>query len=281
MRAMCRYDPTQDTTVLCAASGGTGPAGSCVTQAQALAMNKIWYGQTVDGSVPSPAADNGFAIVPTGQRWYGLTRGTNVSGLAGASPFTISSDLVALELQNPSYATPSFINATGNGTDGWKALTYANLSAAADQGIALQSFFGNINTDDPDLSNFLLRGGKMQAYHGLSDTLIPPQGTVNYYNRVLDRLGGQAVVQRFYRLFLVPGMAHGFSNGTANPAANPPLPTIDQLYGALTAWVEDGQSPSRIDISSPASTSRPLCLYPEKAVLTGADPLAAASYTCG
>lgn len=284
--SQCRYDPTQDTTVLCAASGGTGPAGSCVTQVQAQAMNKIWYGQTVDGSVPSPAADNGFAIEPSGQRWYGLTRGTNIAGLAGPSPFTISSDLVALELQDPTYATPTFINATANGANRWTTLSYADLSLAADRGIALQSSFANINTDDPDLSNFLLHGGKMLAYHGLSDTLIPPRGTINYYHRVMNRMGGQSVTQRFYRLFLVPGMAHGFSNGTTNPAANPPLPTINQLYDALTAWVEDGNSPSRIDISSPVtpaapvSTSRPICSYPAKATLAGPDPRSASSYTC-
>ena len=70
-------------------------------------------------------------------------------------------------------------------------------------------------------------------------------------------MGGDSVVRNFYRLFLVPGMAHGFSNGTTNPAANPPLPTINLLYTALTAWVELGNSPERIDISAPASGGTP------------------------
>ena len=80
-------------------------------------------------------------------------------------------------------------------------------------------------------------------------------------------------------------MAHGFSNGTTNPAANPPLPTINLLYTALTAWVELGNSPERIDISAPASggtpaSSRPICMHPTKATLTGGDPRAASSYVC-
>ena len=284
----CRYDPLLDSAVLCASSGGTGPAGSCVSSAQALAMNKIWYGQTSDGSVPSPSADNGYAAVPStaaNQRWYGLTRGTNPIGLAGPTPFTIASDMVALELQDPTWAQPNFINAVGNGADRWKTLTYANLSNAFDQGVALQAAFANINTDDPDLGRFALRGGKMLVYHGLADTLIPPQGTLNYYARLTDRMGGDGVVRNFYRLFLVPGMAHGFSNGTTNPAANPPLPSINQLYTALTAWVELGNSPERIDISAPASggtpaSSRPICMHPTKATLTGGDPRAASSYVC-
>lgn len=284
--SQCRYDPTQDTTVLCPSAGGTGPAGSCVTQAQALAMNKIWFGQTPDGSVPSPAADNGFATVPSGQLWYGLTRGTSLAGLGGPAPFSIATDMVALELQDPTYATVSFINATGNGADRWKTLSYAQLADAFAKGIALQPSFANINTDDPDLSKFAIRNAKMLVYHGLSDFLIPPQGTINYYERMASRMGGNSVVRNFYRLFLVPGMTHGFANGTTNTAANPPLPTIDQLYNALTAWVEDGNAPSRIDISSqvtagsPVATSRPLCLYPSKATFTGTNPLVTSSYVC-
>ncbi|MDR6856310.1 tannase/feruloyl esterase family alpha/beta hydrolase [Variovorax guangxiensis] len=286
--SQCRYDPQLDTAVLCPSSGGTGPAGSCVTAAQALAMNKIWYGQTSNGSVPSPSADNGFATSPAtsaNQRWYGLARGTSLAGLGGTTPNTLATDMVALELQDPTWATPSFINATGNGINRWTTLSYANLSNAFDQGVALQAAFANINTDDPNIDRFAARGGKMLVYHGLADTLIPPQGTVNYYTRLASRAGGDAVVRNYYRLFLVPGMAHGFSNGTTNPAANPPLPTNAQLYLALTLWVEGGNSPERIDVSAPATgtspaSSRPLCLYPAKATLTGGDPRLAASYVC-
>lgn len=283
--SQCRYDPTQDQSVICASDGGTAPSGSCVTQVQAVAMNKIWYGQTADGSVPSPSADNGWGLEPQGaQRWYGLTRGTNVQGLAGATPFTIASDMVALEQQSPTFASTNFINATGNGADRWKTMSYLDLSNAYDRGVALQPSFANINTDNNNLAEFAARGGKMLVYHGLADTLIPPQGTLNYYNRLTAKMGGDTVVKNFYRLFFVPGMAHGFSNGTANASANPPLPTIDQLYLALTVWVEQGQPPSRIDITSQAtsttSTSRPICMYPTRASLTGTNPLIAASYQC-
>lgn len=287
----CTYDPRRDAAVLCAGQAGADVTGtstspSCVNLAQATAMNKIWYGQTADGSVPDPAADNGTAIVPAaGHKWYGLTRGTSMLGLAGAAPFPISSDMTALELQNPLIATPSFQNATGNGADGWKRLTYADLSTASDRGVALQGAFANINTDSPDLSAFKARNGKLLMYHGLSDTLIPPQGSINYYNRVANQMGGIASIQDFYRFYLVPGMAHGFGNGTANPDANPPLPTNAQLYGALTDWVEKGTAPGTLTASAPATAtspakSRPLCLYPLKASYTSGDPNQAASYTC-
>ncbi|KLU23480.1 feruloyl esterase [Caballeronia mineralivorans PML1(12)] len=292
----CKYDPTADRNVLCAASGGANSTPACVTPVQAAAINKIWYGITSDGSAPVPGSDNGWASVtsltgPSGvQRWFGQTRGTSLygaffggTGLAGVNgPFTVASDQVALELQNPTIAGPNFVNATGNGASGWKALSYAQLSNAFDQGIALQSQFGQINTDNPDLSAFKSHGGKLLHYHGLSDELIMPQGSVNYYTRVVNQMGGDlASVQSFYRLFLIPGFGHGSLNGTANPAANPPVPAAGQLYQVLAGWVENGVAPDKIPLQNQGGTiTRPICMYPSKPTYTGGDVGAASSFTC-
>ncbi len=299
----CRYDPTHDAAVICAASGGTNTTADCVTPLQARAMNKLWYGQTRDGTAPPPSVDNSwFLDVGRGNHlWYGLARGSSFGGLAGSNagvpaPFTIATDLVALELQNPTLATPSFINATGNGANGWTNLSYAQLANAYDQGLILQSNFAHINTDDANLRPFRKSGGKMIMYHGLADVLIMPQGSVKYYERVIREMDGLREVQKFYRFFLVPGMAHGFSNGTTNPNANPPLPGAagadavadgtSQLYDALTAWVEKGIAPQRIDISSavttafPVAKSRPICAYPKEAKYVGGDINVASSYIC-
>lgn len=289
----CRYDPTHDASVLCAANGGSNTSADCVTPLQAEAMNKIWYGQTRHGTAPSPAIDNSWPpTLNSNHLWYGLARGTSPAGLAGATPFTIASDMVALELQNPTLATTSFLNATGNGTNGWRNLSYAELGQAYDDGLRLQRSFAYINTDDPDLKPFRNSGGRMLMYHGLADVLIMPQGSINYYNRVAREMGGIDKVQRFYRFFLVPGMTHGLGNGTTNASANPPLPAgvgpsgTQQLYDVLTDWVEKGIAPSRIVISSavtttsPVAKSRPICLYPKKAVYRGGDVNVATSYRC-
>jgi len=305
--SQCRYDPTQDASVICAANGGTNTTANCVTPLQAQAMNKLWYGQTRDGTAPPPSVDNSWSLhVPRGNHlWYGLARGSSFGGLGGSNagvpaPFTISTDLVALELQDAKLATPSFINATatptGRGQDGWKNLSYGQLANAYDQGLVLQRNFAHINTDEANLRPFRKSGGKMIMYHGLADVLIMPQGSVNYYERVIDEMEGLHQVQKFYRFFLVPGMAHGFSNGTTNPNANPPLPGsanadgvadgTSQLYDALTAWVEKGIAPSRIDISTVATTafpvvkSRPICAYPKKATYVAGDVNLASSYVC-
>ncbi|ROZ74372.1 tannase/feruloyl esterase family alpha/beta hydrolase [Ramlibacter sp. WS9] len=298
--ASCHYDATADASVLCASSGGSNSTAACVSTAQARAINKFWYGMTSDGSVQSPAVDNGWGAAssaggPTGaQRWYGLARGTSLYGSTFAAfglngltspngPFPIASDMVALEMQNPAIAAPNFTNATGNGTDGWKTLTYAQLSNAFDLGVSLQSSFGQINTDSADLSAFKARGGKLLQYHGLADELIMPQGSVNYYSRVQSAMGGQDAVSGFYRLFLIPGFGHGTPNGTSNPLATPPIPMPGQLYGVLTDWVEKGIAPETIVLQSlPGASTRsaPVCAYPKKAAFTTGNPFAAASYTC-
>lgn len=283
----CRYDPTTDVSVLCPSDGGNNSTANCVSVAQANSANKMWYGQTSDGSVPAPAVDIGFSpTLAANQKWYGLTRGTIMTRLGGTPPFANSTDQVAIALQNPTLAQPTFINASGNGSDGWKTLSYAQLSNAFDRGVSLDPLFGHINTDNPDLSKFRDRGGKLLSYHGLADPLIFAMGTVNYYERVLAQMGGTAAVQNFYRLYLIPGMNHGFSNGTPNASANPPLPTNDQLYKLLTDWVENGKAPgvipaqTTVSASFPVQKSRPLCMYPQKATYTSGDPNVAASYTC-
>jgi feruloyl esterase len=178
---------------------------------------------------------------------------------------------------------PSFINATGNGQRLWKELSYGGLSNAYDRGVALQTPFGNVNTDSADLSAFKARGGKLLTWHGLADELIPPQATINYYHRVAAQMGSIASVQAFYRLYLPPGLGHGDANGTSNPVAAPPNFTPTQMYDALTAWVEKGIAPGALTLQSTAGgvmKTGQVCVYPQKAVYVSGDVNTAASYTC-
>jgi feruloyl esterase len=292
----CTYDPTRDATVLCAGTTSNGVTGTnstsaCVTPVQAQAANKVWYGQTADGSVPDPSVDNGWEANLQGNHlWYGLTRGANFAGLAGATnPFSIAPEQVALNFQNPYWASPAFTNATGNGQDGWKTLTYAQNADSYAQGLALQPFFGNLNTDNPDLSGIKTAGKKIISYQGLADILIPEQGSINYYTHMANASGGFQQAQQFDRLFLIPGMGHcagvGTVNGTSSPAAtvnSVPLPQPGQLFTALTNWVENGTVPASITLNSAdKSATQLLCPYPQKATYSGSGPVTqATNYAC-
>jgi hypothetical protein len=282
--ATCNYDPTTDLSVLCTASGGTNSTASCVTTVQAKTFDKAWYGPTSDGSAPAPVADNGVNIFRSpDQLWWGMPRGTK---LATALNFLLSRDQIALNLQNPIYARPAFLNATGNGQDAWMSLSYAGFANELAQGAALNNAFANIDTENTDLSAFKAAGGKMLSYHGLSDPLVPQaMSSKNYYEKVSAMVGGYSAVQQFYRLFVVPGMGHcsgvGSENGTLSPPANPPLLQGTQAYDALTHWVESGTAPSTITVTTADATrSRLLCVYPKKLTYVSGNVNAAASFTC-
>jgi len=270
---------------------GTSTNPNCVNLTEAIAINKIWYGQTGDGSVPEPAVDNssGPTLSPN-QLWWGLTRGSMVSGLAGANPFSIATDMVALEKGDPTLATPTFMNATGNGMNRWRELAYTDLANDFNLGVTMQSSFGSINTDNPDLSMARSSGAKIISYHGLADVLIMPQGSTNYFSRVSTAMGSDAQVNNFNRLFLIPGMGHcagiGSETRTGAPALTPndvPLPATNpnQLFTALVNWIESNTAPTSIVLTSAnGSVSLPVCPYPQKATYNSGPITAAASYTC-
>jgi feruloyl esterase len=203
-------------------------------------------------------------------------------------PFLIGLDVLALEAQNPRLSGSTFHNASGNGENGWKSLSYAELADAYAKGIALQKEFGNIDTDNPDLTKFRNHKGKMIVYHGLADQLIPAEGTTRYYRSVAAKMGGIDKIQDFYRYYQIPGMGHCLGTGSVDgisgvsPAAAPPLPVPYQLFSALVDWVEKGKVPEDIVVRNASGTnSRPLCAYPKKITYKGTgDVMAASSYRC-
>jgi feruloyl esterase len=120
------------------------------------------------------------------------------------------------------------------------------------------------NATNPDLSAFASRGGKLLIYHGWADQQVAPRTTLDYYDRVLNTMGGSAKTSPWLRLFLAPGMAHCRGGDGPN--------TFDALT-ALEDWVERGRPPERITASHSTAgridRTRPLCPYPQVARYTG------------
>ena len=97
-----------------------------------------------------------------------------------------------------------------------------------------ESFY---NAQNPDLRRFKARGGKLLAYHGWDDTEVTPGYSVDYYETATRTMGGPEATREFYRLFMVPGMAHCRRGNGAD--------AIDYL-DALERWVERGEAPERL-----------------------------------
>lgn len=289
----CRYDPATDTAILCdpsrgsSGTGGTNADRACITRAEAKVINKAWYGQTSDGTVPDPRRDNGSANLLSGKRvWFGWTRGTELKNtpVGGAPGIILAADQTALEMKAATLGSEMFVNATGKGENRWRdTLTYTGLADAQARGIQLQRQFSAINTDNPDLTQFAAAGGKLLMYHGLADEYIPVQGSINYYMRAAARMGGTQAVSNFYRFYLVPGFTHsGRSEGLPFVPVPQPASGRDEMFAALQNWVERAKAPEAITVtSSNASTSLPLCVYPAKVTYQGSGSVkSATSYSC-
>src|SRR4029077_20224262 len=90
-----------------------------------------------------------------------------------------------------------------NKNSDWHTLDFDKDIALADKMGAAQ-----IDAIQTDLSPFFSRGGKLLMFHGWSDPNVAPRNTVNYYNKVLATMGGEAKVSNSMRLFMAPGMGH-------------------------------------------------------------------------
>ena len=297
----CRYNPATDTANICKGSTdnsgaiGTSNSTACLTTAEANTINKIWYGQTSDGTAPSPEADNGKGNTLNGKRvWFGWPRGTNLIATSAAggegvdffgdAGLMLAADQTALELQDPTLGSTMFKNGKGNGLNRWaEKIDYAGLATAQTQGLKLQPLFANINTDNPNLLAFEKAGGKLLMYHGLADNLIPVQGSINYYERVGAQMGGIEAIKNFYRFYLIPGLTHiePVSGGPTVPLPQSVLGS-DELFVALQNWVEKNVVPERMDVTSSNSmVSLPICVYPHKITYLGSGSVkSTASYIC-
>lgn len=251
----CTYDPRQDSAVTTATC--TSADGTCLSPAEARAVQRIWGG-----------ARNTFGDL----LWPGIERGADLGALAGANPFPIPIEQARYWV----YFDPTW---------DWNTLTVQNYEAFFNDNARMVGPI--MATDNPDLSAFKARGGKLIMYHGWSDNLIMPQGTIRYYDAMKQTV---ADADAFSRLYMVPGMGHcsggpGVNQFGQGSSGTVPMTAQRDVFRALMAWSEEGTAPDAIIASrveaGVTTRTRPLCPYPQVARYKGAGSTDdATSFTC-
>jgi feruloyl esterase len=233
----CRFDPA---ALQCKAGDDPG----CLTSEQVGALDKMYAG------AKNPRT--GEQIYPGWPKSSeALTVSANGSPQSGWQQYWGASEPTRVNFwRHWVFANPSW---------DWWSFDFDRDLAEADEKVGRL-----VDQVNPDLGAFKARGGKAIVYQGWQDPVVNAIDTIAYYERVRARQGSQQEIDRFFRLFMVPGMGH-CSGGTG--ATN-----FDAL-AALDGWVEKGVPPDRIIASRVVDgatvRTRPLCPYPQRAVYLG------------
>lgn len=105
---------------------------------------------------------------------------------------------------------------------------------------------------DPDISDFVRRGGKLLLYHGFNDPGPSARATIEYLEAAMKKTRGAADA---IKLFIEPGMGH--CRGGDGP---------DQVQWltALENWVEKGQAPEELPATRAGSDLKwNVCAWPK------------------
>jgi hypothetical protein len=244
---------------------GTQTDAGQITDADADVIREIW-----DGPRTSTGEWLWYGLRPGTESWgdnvlgMGLCTTAEVDGRLAAVPFYIVESWYRWLLRDPAWD--------------WTTLTFEQFEELFQQAV---DEFTEVATDDPDLSRFHHNGGKLIISHGGDDQLILPQGTIHYYQRVQETMGGEEETARFARLFVSAGDGHAF------PTPGPGL-TLANGVIALMEWVENAKAPDLIigeghDLATGQITmTRPAYAYPAVPRYDGlGDPNNASSFTVG
>jgi feruloyl esterase len=211
----CHWDPGR------IACGAARDAATCLTAPEIAVVRKIYSG-------------------PTDSAGHSLSYGA--AGMSRGSEYLWSPSFIATK-EIPSQWLPDPGSSFG---DGVYPVAAANAGKLYDYDVDPRRgslFFGGSvlqwmrYAGNPDLRRFRDSGAKLILYHGWDDNEVAPGASVDYDELVTATMGGEAATRNFFRLFMIPGMAH-CRRGPGGDAAD--------MITALETWVEKGQAPDRL-----------------------------------
>lgn len=130
----------------------------------------------------------------------------------------------------------SYLLSKGIGRSKWNDIDWDDINGF------LEEYAPQFNACAEDLSAFKARGGKLIMTTGWEDQTIAPGPIIDYYENVCEKDGGIEKTLGYFRLFCIPGCAHGGGKGRIM-TCSPGGPNTRRL---LTDWCEKGLPPDRL-----------------------------------
>jgi hypothetical protein len=293
----CTYSAQADKTILLAPDG-TCVGSTCLSLAQARAIDKMWDGPRnhTGAKLWHAFARNiagrftplylGTGSIPTGQLSIQQNMQWNHRDTAFSSQNVYSTR--ALAAANP-LGEPSPIALEDEYALGDRAGNPAqgggpeNLIRSSDYRALIDNVYRR------------RRPGKILMWHGASDSGIFWQDSHEFYRAVATEFGRGETdfdgMQSWFRYYIAPGVDHCGGGNGASPIAVVGADGQTQIFRDLVNWVENGIEPQSAGDSTrkgilatgPANVgTRPLCPWPTTAIYNGSGPTtAASSYRCG
>lgn len=186
---------------------------------------------------------------------------------------------------DPAFQTSSIIS-YGSGGPG-KVTGFRVIAPAAEAAKANAALRMGIGDIPQNAARLFKANHKLMLWVNMSDHLLTPYMSINYYKNLAKTYGGYAKVQKNIRLFALPGTAHCSGGGIGEGPGS-----FDAL-SAMEEWVEKGKAPNSlpatlykanqfgVDFKKPEGRTMPLCKFPEMAKYNGkGDVRNAANWRC-
>lgn len=276
-RCAAAFDPAtaafEGNSLRCANGSDAGDA--CLSDAQLAAL------KTINSPLKLPYA------LSTGETGYpGYNAYISDFGAASSNPLDQAIAALSIGITAPAFPVTSTMSYQANFADqgirymsGGSPTANSLLVDPVDPGSYQTTFINDASEDvtasnNPDLSAFAARGGKLVIIHGTEDMLISPRASQDYMQRLRSRMGA-STVDAFARYYEIPGSAHGVGRFFL---AWDPVTTLEQ-------WKESNIDPANAvvitDTAGVPGRTRPLCVYPSWAKYTGAGSInSASSFVC-